>query len=533
MSNAASSDDHRLLKPACMAVVCASLAVFATRSVGERLWLDELLTMALIQAHSLPKLWAGIALGIDANPPIYLTLAWLLAKAFPASASVAIGFKLVNIAVTVAAVLALYRISLRMVSPMAAWAGSFVFVAVNSNVVFVALELRTYALYFLFGALAVLFQQRLIEQGRIHNVIALAAIDVALTLSHTFGVAYVVTIALAGGLSVWRNGWRRLKLTTLAAAPALLAFVCWMPVLIQQSAVGQPYLWFGPPDVPTLLQGLFSTPIAMWIAILELYGLVGVALWLVAKRRISFTSMLRSDEWQPRRYAVLIVLGLSGFLLTIWIISVIWFPMFVPRYFTPQLIAGFALHVAFADLLIWLVRERFAAGSRVIALIMTIGPVAMFSTVMLANDPVRQPTPCADSNGLAFERDFVRGELPIVVESPHIFMPRAAYADHGDAYRFPLDWEVVLNYRDRTRGNATDFHIFENLKNWAGMSSILSTDDIVRTMPHFLAIEHSSRAWFHNLRQTRDVTANKLAETSSPDGGTCTLWNVMSVTPRR
>jgi hypothetical protein len=152
--------------------------------------------------------------------------------------------------------------------------------------------------------------------------------------------------------------------------------------------------------------------------------------------------------------------------------------------------------------------------------------------VLLSSDSARQQIACADSTGLPFERDFVHGDVPVVAESPHIFLPRATYAPRGEFYRFPLDWDVVMNYPDRTRGNATDFHIMQNLKAWAVNTAIMSTDDIIRTLPRFLAIEHSSRAWFHNLRNTRDVVADRLAEVTSPSGGTCTLWNVTRVTAR-
>jgi hypothetical protein len=55
----------------------------------------------------------------------------------------------------------------------------------------------------------------------------------------------------------------------------------------------------------------------------------------------------------------------------------------------------------------------------------------------------------------------------------------------------------------------------------------------VRDFAQFLVIEQSGRAWFHNLRTTRDIAAEKLSEVTSADGEqTCTLWKVTSVKPR-
>jgi hypothetical protein len=235
----------------------------------------------------------------------------------------------------------------------------------------------------------------------------------------------------------------------------------------------------------------------------------------------------------------LVLIGIAGFTLAAWVVSVMLFPMFVPRYFTPQLIVGFALHVAFCEWLVRLVIHRLQATKnlqarrRDLATCAVIIPPALLSVVMLCRDPARERAPCTNDIGARFESDFVRGDLPVIAESPQVFLPRVTYASHGTAYRFPLDWEVVLKYPTRNRGNAVDFHMMKSLQTWAPMPSIMSTEAIVRGFPQFLAIEQSGRAWFHNLRKTRDIVAEKLAEVTSPDGDqTCTLWKVTSVKPR-
>jgi hypothetical protein len=135
---------------------------------------------------------------------------------------------------------------------------------------------------------------------------------------------------------------------------------------------------------------------------------------------------------------------------------------------------------------------------------------------------------CGDRNGNFFEMNFVRGDLPVIAESPHVFLPRLSYAAHGSVYRFPLDWEVVLKYPQRARGNAVDFHIMQNLQTWAPMPTVMSTADIVHDFQEFLVIEQPGRAWFHNLLASGDVVAEKLA-TSDGDLPACTLWKVTKV----
>lgn len=519
------------LTAVCAVVACAAAMIFAFQSLLAELWLDELLTVTLLQAQSLSKMWAGIVSGIDGNPPLYLTLAWLFTHAMPSFVPKVAALKLVNLAATIAGVVALYRASLRVASPLACWIGTFVFAALNENLVYVAFELRTYALYFLLAALSVLFLQRLIEGGRRRDLLALAIINAALTLSHTFGVAYVGCISLAGALSLPRGGGLTIRLIILACCPALIVFVCWLPFFISQSAVGRPYIWIEPPDLTDLLRSVFATPLLTWISIVELYVLAGAAFVAARRYRMRDVATLAFDaSWQPWRYALLLVLGMSGVTLSIWIVSLVAFPLFVPRYFTPQLIITLAINVAFSELVLRLIRDRLHIGPSRFATAATVLLVVLFAAALLDRDPQRKGVPCADMAGNAFEDAFVDARLPVIAESPHIWLPRATYAGHAANYKFPLDWDVVLKYPQRARGNATDYHIMESLKSWSGTSAILTTDDLIKTFPEFYVIEQPGRAWFYNLRNTRDVAAVRLADASGGDA--CTLWKVTSVRPK-
>jgi hypothetical protein len=533
MSETSTFDAMRPLQAACALIACCTIAIFVFRSLGTALWLDELLTLTLVQAASLPKLWSGIVAGIDGNPPLYLTVAWLIVHAMPQAFSPVVVLKLTNVAMTMAATFALYRVSRRVASALACWIGALLFAALNDNLIYTALELRTYALYFLMAALAVLFQQRLIERRRTRDIVVLALLYAGLTLAHTFGIVYVACIALAGWLSQLRDGNHHWRPIAAAAAPAIVVLICWIPFFLKQSAIGRPYIWFGRPGLPDLLESVFASRPSMWIASNELYCLVSAAFFALRHGEFQFRAALNDARWQPYRYVALVLAGISGFTLTAWIVSAVLFPLFVPRYFTPQLIVSFALHVAFCEWLVRLAthRLRIRIGGFTIGAIIV--PPALLCLAMLLRSPGRGEEPCINDIGAYFETDFVRGDLPVIAESPHVWLPRTTYATDHAAYLFPLDWDVVLKYPERAKGNAVDFHILENIKTWANIDSIMSTEDIVSKYPQFLAIEQSGRAWFHNLRLTRDVSAEKLAEATSSDGTqSCTLWKVTSVKAR-
>ena len=535
MNDAAAHRTMQSLKPVCMLIVGAGLAIFTVHALSRQLWADELLTMALVQAQSLPRLWTGIVSGIDGNPPLYLTLAWLISHAAPAALPTVAVLKTANLVITIAAMVILYRISLRVVSATAAWIGMFLLLALSNNISIVAFELRTYALYLLLAATAIWLQQRLIERCRTLDAVLLALACAALVLSHTFGIVYVGCIALAGWLSQC-SGRRDTQTAILTTAPAILVLACWMPFFLQQSAVGRPYLWITSPTVAELLLVVFASPFAMNVAIVEMCCLATAAVVFARQAGIAgFRSALSGSEAQPRRFLLLVVLGFTAIMLVAWLASLLLFPLFVARYFTPQLIVSLALHVAFCELAVRVARNTPQLRTPIIAGCAIAVP-AFLSVALLANRPEHRPAPCMDASGAAFEEAFVKGDLPVITESPHLFLPRATYAAHAASYRFALDWDVVMNYPHRSPGNATEYNVLENLRAWADNSSanktsIMQTDDILK-YPQFLAIEQSGWAWFHNLRNTRDLTAEKLADVTG-GGHSCTLWKVTGVKPRR
>ena len=81
---------------------------------------------------------------------------------------------------------------------------------------------------------------------------------------------------------------------------------------------------------------------------------------------------------------------------------------------------------------------------------------------------------------------------------------------HRSLYLFPLDWEVVLKFPERATNNATDFNIMKRFNRFAGLPTILSTDDIIRDYPQFLVVNESSRAWFQKLSDVTRLTSDKL-----------------------
>jgi hypothetical protein len=509
-------------------LVCA-LAVIGYQSLNDPLRSDELFTTSLVSAATLSKLWKGIALGLDGNPPLYMTMAWLIIQPLPSLVSSVATLKLVNLVAAAAGVVVLGQLARRIVSPAASWIGALLFVTLSSGFAYDASVLRHYALYFLAAALAVLCQQRLIERRRRSDIAWLALANVALAMSHTFGPAYVGIIALAGWLSRPRGDRALLVPILIAVAPAALAVVAWSPFLLEQLQVAKPYGWIIPPPLSELLDAVFGSVVMLWVSLFEAGCLIAAGLSALKQDKARFRAGLSDRAGQPLRFVALIVAGVTGFTLVGWLISRALFPLFVVRYFTPQLFAAYALHVAFGE---WLIRHRLQYRTAIAAICVVLVPLVLRNVVAHVHSSVHGKPICAKADGRFFEEDFVDGKLPVIVDSTHMFLGRAAYAAHGDAYRFALDWDVVLKYPNRSRGNAADFHLMQELQTWKPEPQVVTTDDILKTYPQFLAIEQ--RAWFLNLTATYRVTAEKLAEVipTAENEIACTLWKVTRVEPR-
>ena len=333
------------------------------------------------------------------------------------------------------------------------------------------------------AAFAVLFQQRLIERQGARDAVMLALFYAGLTLAHTFGHR-LCRRHRVGRRPQPISGW---------LAPSA-AYRCYrrprdcgaggVDAILCPAERGGQTLYVGLSSGPsrTARNPVRHLKLSMWIAIVELACLASAAAAGLRRGGLQFRTFFNDPEWQPFRYVTLALIGISGFTLVAWAVSVALYPLFVPRYFTPQLIVGFALHVAFGE---WLMRQaQQRLGDRTsLAVCAAVVPPLLLSVMMLCRNPIYNGVPCANSMGTAFEADFVNGDTPVIAESPHVFLPRATYSSHRAAYRFPLDWDVVLNYPERARGNAVDYNVMRSLQKWGPMPTVMSTEDIVEEFP--------------------------------------------------
>jgi hypothetical protein len=495
------------------AALCTVLASFFARSLQSSLWLDDQYTLAEVGAKDLAQLFRAVPTGMDMNPPLYMTMGWFAVHEVAPWAPPEMVLRALGALLMVLTLVVIYRILRRFLSEVGAFTAVVLFLAWDIGLAKTALELRDYALYLLLTATTLLFVLRAAESRSRRDRILVAVFACALTLSHTFGVVYACCIAAGAALVGAVRKDRELLVTAgVTAAPALLVFGLWLPFLLGMARLGRPYGWIVEPLGEDLRNTIFPT---------TKVALIGAAMFAyvaVSHRR------LRSGEgfWRASDGRLAIAtLALSLFALftiAVFFLSKLVYPLFVTRYFAPDLLIAAAIAALFVDRLFRALPQPWMRNA------VAVGVAGASLTVYVVTEPLTPyRIPCFNDSTQTFLEQLAPPEeltgLPIVTESPHAWFPRNH--DLPGRYLYALDWDVVLKYPRRSTNNATDFNIMERFRDWSGAKGILTTAEILQGYPEFLVLDEPSRAWLLNLLTTRHVAAKRVGR-----AGACELWRV-------
>lgn len=480
-------------------------------SLGRMMALDELYTTTLIRAPSFTHMVDGAVRGVDGNPPLYLSLGWLLVHALPLAPEVLL--RPLNLALLAATAVMLTRIGRRVADGPSVAISLLLLCALDDAIISALLEIRTYAFYLCLVTCTLWATLAVVDRPLAGRTAGLAAIGCLAALAHSFGGFYVAATILPAALVclVSRDRSRTTALG-LAALPAIVTTVVWVLISFnRQLSVATPYGWIGRPTFAALFETLTGS------AALTLVGLFALA-WLSVHQPMAPQLTAGRQTAVQRDRAILVVVSVAFAALTVagWTGSQVITPFFVGRYFIPNAVSAAVV------LFFGVAAVRSHAPPRLFAGAAALCTLAGLLTVATGSDP--SMVACLDQSGLFLE-DGVSSDLPIVTESPHAWLPRSQYAP-GRTTLYPLDWDVVLNHPYRSRHNAMDFHIMEILKAWAPPGSaladnLLPTGVLLSQYSRFLLLDDTYRSWFSELRDTRPLSATLLRQAPG-----CRLWDV-------
>jgi hypothetical protein len=249
----------------------------ALRLVGlghESFWFDEVWSVLQVQLGA-SELLASLATS-DVHPPLYSLLLWLWVRLGDSSEAWVRGLSVLP---SVASVLVAAALGARLALCPAArhrgalWAAGFV--ATSGHLVEFAQETRSYSWLLFFTLLATLALARWMESPRHRGrMLAYCGAAALLAYTHVYGL-----FALVGQAAFWLR-YRPLpaRRALLSAAAVAIAFLPWIPVLLQQTERVQSGFWIPPLSWADLFRFPWAWAGYNPVALVAVPVLVGLAL---------------------------------------------------------------------------------------------------------------------------------------------------------------------------------------------------------------------------------------------------------------
>jgi Dolichyl-phosphate-mannose-protein mannosyltransferase len=493
------------------AVLSVSFYVWFSRSAASPLWADEVITIELVRSASLTHLFSAV-LGLDPTPPLYTGYGWFMLSHVVPGVAPELLLRITN-AMFVAATIWILYLSIRhffdritAVTTVSAFA-----LLERSQLEFLTLEVRTYAVFVLTTALAVYFSLRAIGRPSRATRICTAVSYCLLMSSHTFGIIYVVCIAACsvvvalaeGDAKLARNSW-------LVALPALVMFMAWLPVLRHQT---QSASWISRPDLRNLMESTYIPNRAALLALLILAALI--TLW---RRNPGSKAPMLALWWRSldhtQKFVLLVPVSFVASTLAVWIFSKVVFPVFVPRYFFPNIV----LHIIWLTLLVhfvftFVVRSTVKYGLFVAS--------ALLTALSIAYRPYYAPNrvPCFDPARNTYLEDPFKDGGPVVALWSHTWLTRLNRP--GGETIFLVDDRVPKALGAEYQTYTFDRYFVPGFATWLGKGTVTTTEKLLNGKLDFMVLDDDRGPWLKFVQLSHKLELTKLAEMNG-----CKLWRV-------
>jgi len=427
-------------------------------------WNDELLSLYLINDRSFSHMMAALSDTINNAPPLYFVLGWIWSKAFTSSELSLRLFSCLGICLSQTIVWLTLR------SPYGFWPASFgtVIGFLSSALITQNSEARFYGLFMAACSLGLLQFVILCKRGQYSNQTLLANIltHIIIIQIHIYGFIYSGIILFA--LMVRDRYFNVFRLRVYGSfILAWLSFIPFIPSFLRQAELGKPHSWIPVPDLKTLIVVYYDLlfcpkPRAVFLLLLIGILLTKILVSYSKKRRFQDYSLNQENlDFDFRKIENLAttntsLLILAGCLLIVpiltWLISHTMQSIFLERYMLPTQIGWSILLTSlihYSTLSIPLLDQTHSRSSRFKALL---GRKRNLILAILISIIISSPIysiPSAERLPGSNDSKYGQSDLPIVVESSHIFLRRFHYSPQSHRYFFILDSQLAF---EKTRG---------------------------------------------------------------------------------
>ena len=453
------------------------------------LWMDEVLSYVLISDASDSHLNAALVSGMDANPPVFPNLYWLISHVISLNPqflrAVSIGLFAGTIAyffVFVTQLLGTPRTN-------------FVLISLFSGLTYLNLtlstQIRTYALFLLISLAYFIITHRLISSpGRLKLLGLHILVGFLLVFTHNFGLFYLAASGVFFGLLwLWSRQRSYLWMLGTYGVIGLLWVAIWYPSFSVQTLAGKPHSWIPLPTflsffrtvgelAPNLSSTLERRPGFEFLAILRFLFILALFLYLALPRLKDGIKAVVQDK----AFSFYLLAGfMYGTTIAIALaVSFLHTSVFISRYLWPShLLVIYQLVYAFYQLV----------GERRVTWLARLLPIYVLLLALFVFYQNRK--------GVIFPSGVLRylpqldQRYPVLIESADYFLPIWFHRQVAQP-RYLLDWETA-SVRDNILSATVEFNILSSLREKYKVSNVITRQGFNKlSMPHFYVIDETS-----------------------------------------
>ncbi|MEZ0542949.1 hypothetical protein [Fibrella arboris] len=489
----------------------------------QHLWMDEVLSYLLLSDPSLAHANRAIVSGMDANPPLFINLYWLIGHAVSLNS---IFLKSLSILLFAGTVVWFFRYTTRLLdqnSSVQQTTGTLRSrtAVINFLVILIALSLtylnytlstqiRTYSLYLLLGwGYIVTLHQLMLHPHNRRWLVALAVVGILFLYTHNVALFYIAGAGSFFGL-LWLTDWfrrREMRYFPVVGVHLLMALVwliTWFPSFSIQAQSGVPHSWIPVPTFLTFFKTIgdlipnvsahleVAHPLLMVARVLVVTVLFG---WIVgAQLRTHGRAALANPA-----FAFYVLAGfLIGFTFSLGLaVSLVHTSVFLNRYFWPSSLL-LLYQLIYAG---WWLRDRvfpqawstsriklpaFSPLLRSLVLGSFLALIGLFIAYQNRKIPLF-------SGAISHDIAKLKPGQPVLLESAYYFLPIRFYQSRQPIY-YLLDWPTALDTRNVLE-STTDYKILEGVADNYRLSGLIRPRQFnpAHFNHHFYVVDEASR----------------------------------------
>jgi hypothetical protein len=478
------------------------------------LWMDEVCSYVLLSDASLAHAQQAVVGGIDANPPLFIDVYWLLGHGI----SLAPQFlRSVSIVLFALAVVLFFRDTTRLLGrPVLNFVVVTLFVSLTYLNYSLATQVRSYALLLLLFWLYFANSHRLAsapaQPRRLWGQLLLGTV---LAYTHNFGLLYAVVLTgFFIGLLLWSGRSAYWRVLAVQVAVGGLWLLGWFRNFEVQAQAGKPHSWIPLPTLasgfrtvgellPTVSAGLEASRYGLVLPIVRvcaMLALLAALSWPWLRR--GHAALVREPAALLLVQATFVALGsLGAALVASWVVT----SVFLARYLWPVelLFAVGALVAAHR----W-VPARLPVPARGWVLVAYMLALPCFM-VHQNRKTVHFPSAI-----LAY-LSALDHRYPVFYESADYFLPIWYQQLHPGA-RFLLDWPAAL--RATVLSATVDYHILSSLRASYGVAQVVPLAQFkAANYPHFYVVDEQNHYQIEEFINSGRVQVLRVLPTAIAD----------------